>query len=66
MLPILSNYDEDYTNGPTITSKILKKGSYYLFKSGSHKNDLDNALPKFYFPAKLEADKAKDIYFQKC
>ncbi|MES1225818.1 MAG: histidine kinase dimerization/phosphoacceptor domain -containing protein, partial [Bacteroidota bacterium] len=57
-------YDEDYANGPDNKIKeLLKKGSYYLFKSGSFKNDLDSALP-LLLSAKWEADKTKDIYFQ--
>jgi two-component sensor histidine kinase len=63
-LPYSLYYDEDYVNGPDNKIKeLLKKGSYYLFKSGSNKNDLDNALPHL-LSAKLEADKTNDIYFQ--
>lgn len=63
-LPYSLHYDEDYVSGPDNNIKaLLKKGSYYLFKSGAYKNDLDNALP-FLLSAKLEADSAKDIYFQ--
>jgi two-component system, sensor histidine kinase PdtaS len=63
-LPYSLYYDEDYANGPDNHIKeLLKKGSSYLFKSGSKKNDLDSALP-LLLAAKLEADQAKDIYFQ--
>jgi two-component sensor histidine kinase len=63
-LPYSLYYDEDYVNGPGNNIKeLLKKGSYYLFKSGSYKNDLDSALP-YLVSAKIEADKTKDIYFQ--
>jgi len=63
-LPYSLYYDEDYINGPNNSIKeLLKKGSYYLFKSGSSKNDLDSALPTL-LSAKLEAQKAKDIYYQ--
>jgi two-component sensor histidine kinase len=63
-LPYSLYYDEDYANGSDNSiKKLLKKGSYYLFKSGSSKNDLDSAL-SFLLSAKREADKAKDIYFQ--
>ena len=63
-LPYSLYYDEDYVNGSDNNIKeLLKKGSYHLFKSGSHKNDLDSAL-HFLLSAKLEADKTKDIYFQ--
>src|SRR5262245_44813728 len=57
-------YDEDYANGPDNNiRKLLSRGNYYLFKSGSSKNDLDSAL-YFLLSAKMEADKKKDIYFQ--
>ena len=63
-LPYALYYDEDYVNGPDNKIKeLLKKGSQFLFKSGSDKNDLDNALP-FLFSAKKEADNAKDVYYQ--
>ncbi|HEU5165357.1 MAG TPA: sensor histidine kinase [Chitinophagaceae bacterium] len=63
-LPYSLYYDEDYVNGTDNNVKeLLKKGSYYLFKSGSNKNDLDAAL-HFLLSAKLEADKTKDTYFQ--
>lgn len=63
-LPYSLYYDEDYVNGPDNNIKeLLKKGSYYLFKSGSYKRDLDSALP-LLLSSKLEAEKAKNIYFQ--
>jgi len=63
-LPYSLYYDEDYVKGPdNRTKELLKTGSQYLFKSGSNKDDLANAL-SFLLSAKLEADKAKDIYFQ--
>ena len=63
-LPYSFYYDEDYAKGQDNNIKeLLKKGSYYLFKSGSVRNDLDNALP-FLNAAKLEAKKANDIYYQ--
>lgn len=63
-LPYSLYYDEDYRNGPDNHIKeLLKKGSYYLFKSGSSRIDLDSAFP-FLLSAKQEADKRKDIYFQ--
>ena len=63
-LPYSLYYDEDYALGPdSYIKELLKKGSFYLFKSGSNKNDLDSALP-LLLAAKLEADKAKNIYFQ--
>ena len=63
-LPYTLYFDEDYVNGPDNNIKaLLKKGSYYLFKSGSYKKDLDSALP-FLLSAKQEADKSKDVYFQ--
>ncbi len=63
-LPYSLYFDEDYEKGPDNHIKeLLKKGCYYLFKSGSNKNDLDSALP-LLLTAKLEADKSKDIYFQ--
>jgi two-component sensor histidine kinase len=63
-LPYSLYYDEDYANGADNNiKKLLKKGSYYLFKSGSSKNDLDSAL-SFLLSAKQKADSAKDIYFQ--
>jgi len=63
-LPYSLYYDEDYVNGPDNHIKeLLKKGSYYLFKSGSHKSDLDSAL-YFFLSAKSEADKTNNIYFQ--
>ena len=63
-LPYSLYYDEDYVNGRENSIKeLLKKGSYYLFKSGSYKKDLDSAL-HFLLSAKLEADKTRDIYFQ--
>jgi two-component sensor histidine kinase len=63
-LPYSLYYDEDYVNGPDNNIKeLLKKGNYYLFKSGTFKNDLDSALP-LLLSAKREADKNKDIYFQ--
>jgi len=63
-LPYSLYYDEDYVNVPNNNIKeLLKKGSYYLFKSGSYKNDLDSALP-LLLSAKLKADKTKDIYLQ--
>ena len=62
-LPYSLYYDQDYLKGPDNNIKqLLKKGSYHLFKSGSHKNDLDSAL-RFLLSAKLEAEKTKDIYF---
>ena len=63
-LPYSLYFDEDYVNGADNPIKeLLKKGSYYLFKSGSYKNDLDSALP-LLLSAKLKADKIKDIYFR--
>ena len=63
-LPYSLYYDEDYANGPgNHIKELLTKGSYYLFKSGSNKNDLDNALP-LLLSARQEADKAKDLYYQ--
>ena len=63
-LPYSLYYDEDYVNGSdNKTKELLKKGNQYLFKSGSDKNDLANALP-FLLSAKLEADKTKGIYYQ--
>jgi two-component system, sensor histidine kinase PdtaS len=63
-LPYSLYYDEDYANRPANRIKeLLEKGSYYLFKSGSNKIDLDNALP-YLLSAKQEAEKTKDIYFQ--
>lgn len=63
-LPYSLYFDEDYVKGPDNSIKeLLKKGSYYLFKSGSYKNDLDSAL-SLLLSAKQEADKSKDIYFQ--
>jgi two-component sensor histidine kinase len=63
-LPYSLYYDEDFVKGPDNRIKeLLKQGSYYLFKSGSEKKDLENA----YFnlvSAKEEAEKANDIYFQ--
>src|SRR4051794_14183831 len=42
-LPYSLYYDEDYVNGPDNNIKeLLEKGSYYLFKSGSYKKDLDS------------------------
>ena len=49
-LPYSLYYDEDYANGPDNNiNELLKRGSYYLFKSGSYKNDLDSALALFAF-----------------
>lgn len=63
-LPYSLYYDEDYAKGADNHIKeLLKKGSYYLFKSGSYKTDLDSALP-LLLSAKMEADKSKDLYFQ--
>jgi two-component sensor histidine kinase len=63
-LPYSLYFDEDYVNGPDNNIKeLLKAGSYYLFKSGAYKNDLDSALP-LLLSAKQEADNIKDIYFQ--
>ncbi|MBV4355856.1 tetratricopeptide repeat-containing sensor histidine kinase [Pinibacter aurantiacus] len=63
-LPYSLYYDEDYADGPENHIKqSLEKGNDYLFKSGADKNDLDKALP-FFLSAKLEADKAKDVYYQ--
>ena len=63
-LPYSLYYDEDYINGPDNNIKeLLKKGSHYLFKSGSFKRDLDNALP-LLLSAKSAADESKNIYLQ--
>jgi len=63
-LPYSLYYDEDYAKGPNNNTKeLLKKGSFYLFRSGSSKNDLDSAL-HFLLSAKLQAVKTKEIYFQ--
>src|SRR5215510_9773454 len=63
-LPYSLYYDEDYANGPGNNIKeSLKKGSEFLFRSGTNKTDLDNALP-LLLSAKQEADKTKDIYYQ--
>lgn len=63
-LPYSLYYDEDYNNGKDNNiKKLLKNGSFHLFKSGSAKSDLDNALPSL-FSAKSEAERANDIYFQ--
>ena len=63
-LPYSLYYDEDYTKGPdNKIKKLLQQGSYYLFKSGANKNDLDSALPLF-LSAKQEADKVNDLYYQ--
>ncbi|HEY4288529.1 MAG TPA: sensor histidine kinase [Puia sp.] len=63
-LPYSLYYDEDYSNGPDNNiKKLLKKGSYFLFRSGSDKKDLDSALP-LLLTARLEAEKSKSLYFQ--
>lgn len=63
-LPYSLYYDEDYVTGPNNNIKeLLKRGSYFLFKSGTNKNDLDSALV-LLLAAKQDAEKRKDIYFQ--
>ena len=63
-LPYSLYYDEDYINGPDDQIKeLLKRGSYYLFKPGSNKNDLDSALP-LLLTAKLEAEK-KEMFISR-
>ena len=63
-LPYSLYYDQDYRDGTENHIKVLlEKGSHYLFKSGSSKNDLDSAHT-FLLLAKSEADKTGDIYWQ--
>lgn len=57
-------YDKDYIDGPDDQIKeLLKKGSYYLFRAGSHQHDLNIALP-FLLSARSAAYEAGDIYWQ--
>ena len=42
---------------------LLKRGSYYLFKSGSDKNDLDMPFP-FFFLLNWKQTKAKTFIFR--
>jgi two-component sensor histidine kinase len=63
-LPYSLYFDEDYAAGPDSKIKeLLKKGSAYLFRSGTAKHDLDSALP-LLLAAQQEADRIKDAYFQ--
>ena len=63
-LPYSLYYDEDYANGADSDIKnLLKKGSYYLFKSGAEKHDMDAALPSL-LSAESEADKIRSPYWQ--
>ena len=63
-LPYSLYYDEDYREGVENEIKeLLKQGSYYLFKAGSSKKDLDRALT-YLLSAKSEAEKTGDIYWR--
>ncbi|SIN91408.1 histidine kinase dimerization/phosphoacceptor domain -containing protein [Chitinophaga niabensis] len=63
-LPHSLYYDRDFIDGPDNQIKsLLRQGSYYLFKAGADKKDLDAALP-FFLSAKAEADKTRDVYWR--
>jgi len=63
-LPFALYYDEDFSNGAENNIKrLLRKGSEYLFRSGTEKPDLDAALPAL-IAAKSEADKSGKPYWQ--
>jgi len=63
-LPNSLYYDEDYAKGSAGSIKqLLQKGSYFLFRSGADKKDLDSAFTLLQ-TARQEAEAAKDMYFR--